>query len=937
MKSNNSKEIIKVLHVDDEEDFIELSRIFLEKYSDKKIIVEGTTSTERVFDLLAKGNYDVLVSDYQMPNLSGLQLLEKLRKEKNDIPFIIFTGRGREEVAIEALNLGADYYIKKGLDPKNLYKELALIVTRIAQRWKLRKELDKTKAYADSIIKTVRNQLVILNQELRIISSNNQFNKSLNIKNEEAENELIYEVGNKVWNIPELKELLEEILPKNTSFDNFEVSIEYPEIGKRSMLVNARRLYGETGKTQMILLSIEDMTELKKNQERTENLNKILHALRNINQLITKENDRDSLLQGCCETFTQIRGFYNAWIVLLDSKGNFITSAESGIGGDFSEIQSCLEKGKLLDGCLETWEDKDVNVISDFREKCKKCPLAPHYKGRAGMVAKLKYEDNIYGLLTISLAPELIDDPEEIELFKEIAEDIGFALYKIEMQKWREQAQEELKNREIMLTEKTQELGERVKELKGLYEIAKITLESDSIEEAVKEILLIIPPAMQYPEITSSRISINENVYFPPNFKETEWKISSHIMREHQIVGKIEIFYIEEKPEEDIGPFLKEEVNLIDGMSALISQFVTRILEISKLTEQEELFRILADNMDGGFGVKDENMMFLYVNDRFCEIIGHAREAILGNRMDKFLEDTSLPVYEEQMKKIRIGEIEIFDLNWKKQDGNISYTNILYHPILGQDGKLEGIYTLITDVSDRLMYLREKAKQMEEKSLLLDILTHDLKNYQQTAIGFLENYLDSSDSIENSELVLLEKVKSAIIRTNSLINNISIMMKENVEETYTLVPVNLYELVEDNVIILKEIYPKKELIINFESISKDIQIKADNLASQMLLNILTNAVKYNKNDTKIIDFKFTKEDENIILSISDNGIGISPENRKEVFTRFSTISKESRGTGLGLYIVKTLCERYNGMIWIENKVKEDYTKGTVFNIQFKIA
>ncbi len=64
MKSNNSKEIIKVLHVDDEEDFIELSRIFLEKYSDKKIIVEGTTSTERVFDLLAKGNYDVLVSDY---------------------------------------------------------------------------------------------------------------------------------------------------------------------------------------------------------------------------------------------------------------------------------------------------------------------------------------------------------------------------------------------------------------------------------------------------------------------------------------------------------------------------------------------------------------------------------------------------------------------------------------------------------------------------------------------------------------------------------------------------------------------------------------------------------------------------------------------------------------------------------------------------------
>lgn len=111
--------------MDDEPDVLEQAKIFLER-EDDRLEIETASSAEKGLDLLEENNYDAVVSDYRMPQMSGLDFLEALRKERSsDIPFIIFTGRGREEVAIEALNLGADRYLQKGGDPKSQYGVLA--------------------------------------------------------------------------------------------------------------------------------------------------------------------------------------------------------------------------------------------------------------------------------------------------------------------------------------------------------------------------------------------------------------------------------------------------------------------------------------------------------------------------------------------------------------------------------------------------------------------------------------------------------------------------------------------------------------------------------------------------------------------------------------------------------------------------------------------
>jgi diguanylate cyclase (GGDEF)-like protein/PAS domain S-box-containing protein len=113
-------------------------------------------------------------------------------------------------------------------------------------------------------VATVREPLVVLDADLRVVSTNHSFYEVFAVKPEETEGQLIYDLGNKQWDIPKLRKLLKEILPKSGTFADYEVEHEFPAIGKKIMLLNARKIYSKINQTEMILLAIEDITERKK-------------------------------------------------------------------------------------------------------------------------------------------------------------------------------------------------------------------------------------------------------------------------------------------------------------------------------------------------------------------------------------------------------------------------------------------------------------------------------------------------------------------------------------------------------------------------------------------------------------------------------------------------------------------------------------------------
>jgi len=118
--------LIRVLYVDDEQGLLEIAKSFLELSGD--MVVDTAISPKEAVDVLEASSYDAIVSDYQMPEMDGIEFLSLLRSQGEKIPFILFTGKGREEVVIKALNCGADFYLQKGGEPTSLFKELEHVV-----------------------------------------------------------------------------------------------------------------------------------------------------------------------------------------------------------------------------------------------------------------------------------------------------------------------------------------------------------------------------------------------------------------------------------------------------------------------------------------------------------------------------------------------------------------------------------------------------------------------------------------------------------------------------------------------------------------------------------------------------------------------------------------------------------------------------------------
>jgi PAS domain S-box-containing protein len=144
---------LKVLYVDDEKELLEITKMFLEQNDEIDVDVEQ--DPRMAIEKITGECYDAVVSDYQMPRMDGITLLKEVRTGNDRIPFILFTGRGREEVAIEALNSGADFYLQKGGDPRVQFRELKNAIIQLTHRKNAEKELIRSEQkYRDLVEST---------------------------------------------------------------------------------------------------------------------------------------------------------------------------------------------------------------------------------------------------------------------------------------------------------------------------------------------------------------------------------------------------------------------------------------------------------------------------------------------------------------------------------------------------------------------------------------------------------------------------------------------------------------------------------------------------------------------------------------------------------------------------------------------------------------
>lgn len=235
-------------------------------------------------------------------------------------------------------------------------------------------QLKEARDYSERIVETVIEPLMVLDRSLRITSANTSFYDTFHVEREHTVGTLIYELGNGQWNIPELREALEQILPQNKQFLNFEITHAFPKIGKRTMLLNARQLDHQ----QQILLAIEDITEKKLFQEHKNNQQR-----KNLKRRKESEERKDEFMSIASHELKTPISSIKAYAQIIqsrlstdadDTSRGFLSKMDEQLNNLTKLVDDLLDVSKIQSGKLQIKkEESDFdtsirNVVSDMQK-----------------------------------------------------------------------------------------------------------------------------------------------------------------------------------------------------------------------------------------------------------------------------------------------------------------------------------------------------------------------------------------------------------------------------------------------------------------------------------------------------------------------------------------------------------------------------------------
>jgi PAS domain S-box-containing protein len=481
------------------------------------------------------------------------------------------------------------------------------------------------------------------------------------------------------------------------------------------------------------------------------------------------------------------------------------------------------------------------------------------------------------------------------------------------------------------LRDRTHRLGERVKELNCLYAVSALLNRPDvSLEEILRGAVDLIPAAWQYPQVTAARIVLGAQVFETCNWKESAWTQTSDIIVRGRPAGTVEVYYLEERPECDEGPFLKEERSLIRAIAELLAEAVEgkRVEEerarLLALADQErQRLQTLVDTSPVGIILADADGRLLLVNREAERILGapvrvgdsieHYNRAAVRRRPDgSEYGPGELPVE----RALNHGESTLAEeIHFHHDDGRIVPVLMDAVPLYGARGEITGAIAVQQDITP----LEELDKLRHE---FLGMVSHELKTPLTAIKGSAATALGSSMPLGTAQTrELFQIIDEQADRLRGLVDN--------------LLDVSLIEAgalsIEAETADLREIIQEAHAGFMRESRMHEVRLELpDTLPAvsadrhricQVVMNLLSNADKFSPPMTPIT-VSAEVEPLWVTVHVRDEGRGIAEEDLSRLFRKFSRPHERSGfklpGSGLGLAICKGVVEAHGGRIWAES-------------------
>ena len=349
------------------------------------------------------------------------------------------------------------------------------------------------------------------------------------------------------------------------------------------------------------------------------------------------------------------------------------------------------------------------------------------------------------------------------------------------------------------------------------------------------------------------------------------------------------------------------------------------------LRYSEERFRAVYEGAAIGISMVDKNRIIIDVNKSYASMLGYTVEELVHRSINDliFPEDLSKDIaYCKRMKEGEVNHYQV-ELRYIRKDGGMVWTRMTSSGVRDIKGELAFSIRMVEDITERKSADEEILRAKQQAELYLDVMSHDIQNINQIAMGYLE-LADNTLGLTGESRELIKKPLDALENSSKLINSIR-KLKEIREKEQRYEVVDLNNVLKE-VISAYSAIPNRKVDINYNS-DTHCKVKATHLLRDVFANILGNSIKHSTGNLEInirLDSVNVDDQKYCRIRIEDNGPGIPDSRKCSIFDRFNKAPDQFKGKGLGLYIVKTLLNEFDGDVWVEDTAPGDYTKGARF-------
>ncbi|MCK9579186.1 MAG: PAS domain S-box protein [Methanoregula sp.] len=688
---------MKILYVDDEQALLTMGKIFLEESG--PFSVDTQTSAQSALSVMGSTDYDAIISDYQMPGMDGIGFLKQIRKMGNTTPFILFTGRGREEIVIQALNEGADFYLQKGGDPEPLFAELTHKIRQAVQQRRAEATIRDHERREADIINFLPDATFAIDARGVVIAWNLAMEDFSGVPSGDIMGKGNYEYALSTYH--ERRPMLIDLILK----DDPAAEAKYPDIlryGKKIFSeiflpernngagalfwITASPIYDAKGKIVGAIESIRDISDRKKTETALRESAERYKSLITISKTGAWEYDRDRNYIWCCPEYFSLLG---------RDAGQYDLSGAANLKEVWTDLIHPDDRDQAVERFIQYLETGSPGIYDNY---FRMLHADGHWIWIWSRGWTLRHENGTPMNKTIGTHIDITESRRAEEEQRIYTEHLCLAQEMGQIGSW-----------ELNIANGTIWGSDEAFRIYGIQRPADSLIHHHEIEAKIPEwerVVQAIHDLIETGAPYDIEYTINPGDGSGSKTIHSVARVLYNAERKPAgVAGVIRDITLRIQAERELKNTYEElnaAYNQIAAREQILMQQLNDISISQKaLRESEARFHCIVETANEGIWAMDSQFITTYVNLKMADLLGYTTEEMICRNITDFMDPGEIPDNALKMQNRKEGLDENYERKFMHKDGSVRVLQVSVSALKDPLGAFAGSFARFSDITDK--------------------------------------------------------------------------------------------------------------------------------------------------------------------------------------------------------------------------------------------